>query len=158
MDADQILEQMVASQALLDFAAGWEGSRLVPYQDSAGFWTVGRGHKMQPTDPHVAITPAEQDALFQMDMLYTAEGVARLVYMPIEQCQFDALCDFAFNCGLGNLAGSTLRKRVNGGYFDEAADEFAKWNIAGGKPDPGLTKRRTAERAMFVSADYSGRP
>jgi lysozyme len=170
MDADRAVESLVGgdsarpSIALHDFTADWEGSRLVPYQDIAGYWTVGRGHKMQPTDPHVPITLAEQDALFVTDMLYASEGVARLVYMPVRQCQFDALCDFAFNLGLGALAGSTLRKRVNGGYLTEAADEFAKWdkvkNPATGslEDDPRILKRRMAERAIFVASDYSGRP
>jgi lysozyme len=169
-DADRIAEQLVGgeearpSDPLHDFTAAWEGSRLVPYRDSAGYWTVGRGHKMQATDPRVPITAEEQEALFVADMLYIAEGVSRLIYMPIEQCKFDALCDFAFNLGLGALAGSTLRKRVNGGYFAEAADEFERW---GHIHDPitgllvvskGVAKRRAAERAMFVDGDYAGRP
>ena len=165
-EADQALvggEEARPSQAVLDFTAAWEGGSLIPYQDPAGFWTIGRGHKMQPTDAHVPITLDEQEALFQTDMLYTADGVNRLIYMPIAQCQFDALCDFAFNLGLGSLAGSTLRKRVNGGYFDEAADQFLVWNLcrdASGAyvANPGLTKRRVAERAMFASGIYSGRP
>jgi lysozyme len=170
MDADRAVESLVGgdsarpSEALYDFTAAWEGGRLVPYQDSAGFWTVGRGHKMQPTDPHVPITLAEQEALFTADMLYTAEGVARLIFMPIAQCQFDSLCDFAFNLGLGSLAGSTLRKRVNGGYFDQAADQFLVWDMARDPrtgalaPNAGLAKRRAAERAIFLDGNYGLRP
>jgi lysozyme len=168
VDADRAVESLVGgdearpSSELHDFTAAWEGSRLVPYQDGAGYWTIGRGHKMQPTDPHVAITLDEQDALFVGDLLYAADGVARLIFMPLPQCKFDALVDFAFHFGLGALAGSTLRKRVNGGYFDDAAAEFGKWNnerVNGVLvPDPGLTKRCSADRAIFASADYTGRP
>jgi lysozyme len=150
------------SHALEQFVMGWEALRLIPYNDVAGRRTVGYGHLMQPSDPSLPITAAEAAALLVTDLRYVADGLANLIYMPIRQCQYDALTDFAFNLGLGALAGSTLRKRVNGGYFDQAADEFGRWNKAsvGGQlvEVKGLTKRRAAERAMFEFADYSGRP
>ena len=165
MDADREADQALVggdearpSDALRTFVMAWEGCRLTPYLDIAGFGTIGYGHKLQPTDAHVPITQDEAVALLDTDLLYASDGVSRLIYMPIAQCQHDALTEFGFNVGLGNLAGSTLRKRVNGGYFDQAADEFARWNIAGGEPNPNLTKRRVADRAIFVSGNYSLRP
>jgi len=150
---------MEPSAELRQFVMAWEGCRLYPYIDQAGYGTVGFGHKLQPTDPRRSITQDEADALLDIDLLYASDGVDRLMCgAMVTQSQHDALCDFAFNVGLGNLAGSTLRKRVLGGSFDEAADEFLRWNIAGGVPNAGLTKRRAAERAIFCASDYSGRP
>ena len=152
------------SPALRDWVEAWEGVRLTPYLDVAGYWTIGCGHRLQDSDPRTPITRADCDALLEVDLRYYADGVGNLIFMPIRQCQFDALTAFAMNCGLGALARSTLRKRVNGGYFDEAADEFLRWNIATDArtgvqgPNTGLTKRRAAERAMFKFADYSRRP
>lgn len=171
MEADRIVEQMLdeggsrPSPELREWVKAWEGVVLAPYADGAGYWTIGCGHRLQTDDPREPITMDECDALLDVDLRYYGEGVHRLIFMPLpNQHQFDALVAFAMNCGLAALAGSTLRKRVNGGYFDQAADEFIRWNIAtdartGVKgPNPGLTKRRAAERAMFVDGDYSRRP
>lgn len=164
MDADRIADRLVGgdsarpSSAIADFIKAWEKCVLRPYLDVGGRRTVGWGHLMQASDPDEPVSQDEADALFDGDLRYTAEGVARLIYMPLAQRQFDALCAFAYNVGLGNLAGSTLRKRINGGYFDEAGDEFLRWNIAGGEVNAGLAKRRAAERAIFLDGDYSGRP
>jgi lysozyme len=35
--------------------------------------------------------------------------------------------------------------------YEGAADEFLKWNKAGGKVLNGLVRRREAERALFLS-------
>ena len=131
---------------------------LTPYQDSAGFWTAGYGHKMQDGDPRVPITQDEADSLFVIDIDMTADGVARLISAPLRQWQFDALVSFSFNLGCGSLAMSTLRRLVNAGQYDKAVTEFQRWNLAAGVASPGITKRRLAEASMFANADYSGRP
>jgi len=167
LDVGEVLvggETARPSIALREWVEAWEGVRLTPYRDGAGYWTVGCGHRLQDSDPRVPITQDECDALLDTDLRYYAEGVGRLIFMPLHQHQLDALTAFAMNCGLGALAGSTLRKRVNGGYFDDAAAEFGRWNIAtdartGVKgPSAGLTKRRAAERAMFADGNYACRP
>ena len=61
------------------------------------------------------------------------------------QCQFDALCSFCFNLGIGAYMKSTLRKYVKAGRDDEADREFGKWVHAGGRVLPGLVRRRRAE-------------
>lgn len=168
-DADRAVESLAGgdgarpSDGLLAFTQGWEGCRLTPYQDGAGFWTVGFGHKMQPTDARVPVTMDEAVELLQGDLECAADSVRRLIYMPLpRQCMFDALTDFVFNLGATAFATSNLRKRVNGGYFADAADLFRPWNNVHVNgvlvPDAGLTKRRAAERAMFLDGDYSGRP
>jgi len=59
------------------------------------------------------------------------------------------LVDFTYNLGAGKLASSTLLIKLNAGDYAGAAREFDKWVMAGGKPLPGLVKRRAAERQMF---------
>jgi lysozyme len=165
VDADRIVGQIsTASPACERFIQGWEKCRLTPYQDQAGNWTVGWGHLMQPGDPRVPITQDEADALFDHELLHTADGVGDLIALPLSQQQFDALVAFSYNCGVGAFASSTLRTAVNAADFASAADDFGAWNKV---RDPatgllvvsaGLTKRRAAERAIFVNGDYSGRP
>jgi lysozyme len=87
--------------------------------------------------------------------------VRRLVKVPLEPHQFDALVSFAYNCGEGNLGKSTLLEKVNGGDFAGAAKEFARWNKGGGKVLAGLTRRRASEALLFQNIpdeNYDGRP
>lgn len=59
---------------------------------------------------------------------------------------------FVYNLGAGNLASSTLLKLLNAGDYAGAADQFLRWNKAGGNVLSGLTARRSAERQMFLEA------
>lgn len=65
--------------------------------------------------------------------------------------QFAALVSFAYNVGVGNLAKSTVMFYVNRKKWNEAADELLKWNKAQGKVLDGLTRRREAERRLFLT-------
>ena len=71
--------------------------------------------------------------------------------VKLNQNQFDALVSFTYNLGAGALGSSTLLGKLNRGDFEGAADEFPKWNKAGGKVLNGLVKRRAAERSLFLS-------
>ena len=100
---------------------------------------------MHPLDGPIA----ECDEAFLEDMETFERDVRKLVRVPLEPYQFDALVSFTYNCGGGNLAKSTLLKKVNAGDFEGAAQEFHKWNKANGKVLKGLTRRRASESLMF---------
>jgi lysozyme len=40
--------------------------------------------------------------------------------------------------------------KYNRGEFDAAAEEFLKWTKGGGRILPGLVKRRSDERSLFL--------
>ena len=87
-------------------------------------------------------------------------AVRRLVKVPLNANRFDALVSFTYNCGEGNLAKSTLLKKVNAGDHKGAAAEFHKWNKGGGKVLPGLTRRRASESLLYQGIpdkDYDGK-
>lgn len=63
--------------------------------------------------------------------------------------QLSAIADFAYNCGLGRLQASTLRRRVNAGDVEGAKAELARWVRGGGKVLLGLVIRRAAEAALL---------
>jgi lysozyme len=80
--------------------------------------------------------------------------VKRYVSVPLSQEQFDALVSFVFNIGGGaNFQNSTLLKKLNQGLYDEVPEQIMRWNKArvdgNLKPLRGLTRRRTAEAALF---------
>lgn len=64
--------------------------------------------------------------------------------------QFSALVSFAYNCGVFNLAQSSLLRAILAHEFENAADEFLKWNKAAGHILTGLNLRRSAERDLFL--------
>lgn len=131
-----------------------EGVRLVAYPDPAmggDPWTIGVGHTGPDVYPDKRINNDESDALLAADLVRFEKGVERLVKVPLTQNQFDALVSFAFNVGLGNLESSTLLKRLNAKDYAGAADQFLRWNRAGGKEMAGLTTRRQDERKQFTN-------
>ena len=133
-----------------------EGLRLDAYQDSAGVWTIGYG-----STEYADGTPVRQgdmlqsnaaaDALFRETLREYESAVSRSVLVPLSQLQFDALVSLAYNIGTQAFRESTLLKRLNTHDYAGAANEFLRWNKAGGQVLEGLRRRREAERAMFLS-------
>src|SRR5262245_38720361 len=126
--------------------------KYVPYICPAGVLTIGWGHTRDSGryfDKHSVWTTAECDMALAEDMGTFEAAVSRRVKVPLNQHQFDALVSFTYNCGEGNLAKSTLLKRVNAGDFAGAAAQFAAWNKGGGKVLAGLTRRRKSESFLF---------
>ncbi|RUR94725.1 muraminidase [Pectobacterium versatile] len=133
----------------------FEGCRLTAYQDSVGVWTLGYGWT-QPVDGKpirrgMTIDAATAERLLKTGVVQYERAVNQLVRVTITQNQFDALVSFTYNLGSRSLSTSTLLKNLNGGDISGAAAEFMKWNRAGGKVLAGLTRRREAERALFLS-------
>ena len=143
------------------------------YIDPVGIWTIGWGHAIAHQggwlrgahNKDVAralypggITKAQAETLLRGDLLDSARDVLRLVKVGLDDGQFGALVSFAFNLGAGNLGQSTLLRLLNTGDYGGAADQFLRWNmgtINGVKqPLPGLTRRRGAERALFLGEDW----
>jgi lysozyme len=138
-----------------------------PYLDPVGIWTIGWGHAISAGGAYLrgksnrkaamdlypgGITLEQAETLLRGDLLDTCRDVEAAVDIPLTDNQFAALVSFTFNLGAGNLAKSTLLKKLNAGDYASAAAEFAKWNKAGGKVLAGLVKRRAAEAELFESA------
>lgn len=127
----------------------FEGCRLVAYQDQAGVYTIGYGHTKGVT-PSMTCTTEQAEWWLRQDVEEAESAVNALVKVPLSQKQFDALVDFTFNLGIGSFAKSTLLKLLNASNFKKAALEFEKWNRAGGVVRAGLTRRRLAEKNIFL--------
>lgn len=131
----------------------FEGLYLKAYQDSVGVWTIGWGHTgLQHKDGTVhrglAITRAKAEELLRYDMHQFEARVQTFVKVKISDDEFAALVSFDFNTG--GLAKSTLLKKLNAGDRSGAANEFLRWNKAGGQVLRGLTRRRQSERHLFL--------
>jgi lysozyme len=134
------------------------------YKCPADVLTIGWGHTNHHGRQFKASdiwTKAECDKEFLSDVDRFVKAVRRLVTVPLEHYQFDALVSFCYNCGEGNLQKSTLLKKVNAGDFAGAALEFPKWNKGGGRELAGLTRRRASEALLFQNIpdeNYDGKP
>jgi len=128
----------------------FEGCRLEAYLDAVGIPTIGYGStegvKMGDT-----ITQEEAEALLRRDLVRFEECVNEYVDVDLDQNQYDALVCFAYNVGCGAMRTSTLLKLLNAGDFNGAAAQFQRWNKAGKVELAGLTRRRIAERDLFLA-------
>jgi lysozyme len=150
---------MNVSQRGLDLLKSFEGLRLQAYDDGTGTWTIGYGLTFYPDSGRKVQQGDEIDAEAAEEFFAAAVGdfaadVGRLVHVPLSQQQFDALVSLAYNIGTGALEKSTLLQKLNAGDYYGAADEFPKWNKAGGVTLSGLVKRRAAERTLFLEGTF----
>jgi lysozyme len=75
----------------------------------------------------------------------------RYVKIPLTQGMVDACLSFIYSTGGRPFSTSTLLKKLNDKDYCGAADEFLRWDKAGGKVFPGLPLRRKRERDLFLS-------
>ena len=133
----------------------FEGCKLTAYQDSVGVWTIGYGWTQpvegKPIRAGMTIKQETAERLLKTGLVSYESDVSRLVKVGLTQGQFDALVSFTYNLGARSLSTSTLLRKLNAGDYAGAADEFLRWNKAGGKVLNGLARRREAERALFLS-------
>lgn len=133
----------------------FEGCSLTAYRCPAGVLTIGFGwtHAVdgKPIRPGMTIDQATADRLLKAGLVSFENDVLKIVKVKLTQGQFDALVSFAYNVGSRALSTSTLLKKLNAGDYKGAADQFLRWNKAGGKVLKGLTRRREAERELFLS-------
>lgn len=140
---------MKISQEGINLIKKYEGCRLTAYRCPAGVWTIGYGHTQNVSRGD---TISEYQATeFLLQDLAKVESYINKMGVQLKQRQYDALCSWMFNLGIGNFNSSTLRKRILSRAGDIAiGDEFVKWVFANGKSLLGLKRRRVDEANMWV--------
>ena len=124
--------------------------KAYPDPGTLGFpYTIGFGHTTA-VGPSDTCTREQAEAWLHEDVANAANAVNDYVTVPLTQNQFDALVSFTYNLGAHNLNRSTLLTKLNKGDIEGAADEFLKWDMAGGHVMAGLDKRRHRERELFL--------
>jgi GH24 family phage-related lysozyme (muramidase) len=150
---------MSVSSAGVSFTKSWEKFRPFPYNDSAGNATIGYGHLLHKHPVNAddlalypkGISEAAATTLFAADMASkSVKYIEADVTVQLTQCQLDALADFTFNVGVGNLEISQVLKDINGCNLTAVAGDFLHF-VKGGA---GLVIRRNAEGAIWTGCNY----
>lgn len=140
------------NQAGVDLIRRFEGCKLEAYPDPGTGgepWTIGYGATGPGIEPGVVWTQEQAEERLAEDVQRFADAVARALTVDVSDNEFAAMVCLAFNIGAGAFRKSTLLRLVNDGHFEAAAEQFERWNRAGGREMAGLTRRRQAERALF---------
>lgn len=143
------------------------------YLCPAGIWTIGWGHAIVDNAVQLkgpenmararalypgGITREQAEALLSGDLIPRAAALSRLLKVDLDDAEFGALIALVFNIGMGNLSASTLLRLLNAGDKAGAAEQFLAWDKArvNGvlQSLAGLTRRRRAERALFMGEDW----
>ena len=144
---------MSISNKGLELLTHFEGCKLNAYQDSRGKWTIGYGTTVYPWGAKVSEGDTLESVnqaieLRQHDLKKFENAVAKLVNVPMDQSEYDALVVLAYNIGTGEegLGGSMLLKKINDmAPIDEIEKQWMRWVNSAGKYVKGLENRRRAE-------------
>lgn len=135
---------MELNKATLDLIESFEGLRLNAYKDSVGVPTIGWGHT-HGVKMGDSITREQAEEFLKQDLASARADVERTVIQPLTPNQYGALVSFTFNLGRGNL-----QKVLKNGIVGVPA-LILRFDHAGQKRLPGLTRRRQAERELFLT-------
>lgn len=118
-----------------------------------GVWTIGYGDT-ENVIPGMVITREEAEDRLERRLGRDFEpGVRNAITAGMRQEQFDAMVCLAYSIGVSAFTSSTLVKLFNAGDIQLAADQFLRWDKAGGRSLKGLRRRRAAERALFLGTN-----
>ena len=149
---------MKASQAAIDLIKRFESLALDAYVCPAGAWTIGWGHTAG-VGPGMRITEQHAEELLGLDIEEVERSLASVIHAPLTQGQTDALVSLCFNLRGGPRqlpkVAPKLVAKINSGDYSAAALELLDINHANGAVLPGLTRRREAERDLFLGAGGS---
>ena len=85
---------MNISQKGINLIKNFEGCRLTAYKCPANILTIGYGHTGSDVHTGQKITQEEAEKLLRQDLIVHCNNVSKLVKVPLNQNQFDALVSF----------------------------------------------------------------
>ena len=141
----------------VDLIKEFEGFKGYAYIDTDGTPVIGYGLSKVagiPVQIGDRISPSQADVALDAHLREIDRELNKLVKVELSDRQLSALASIAFNVGVGAIEDSTLVRKINAEDYAGAANEFLRWDKAnlGGQlvQMPGLTRRRAAEREMFL--------
>ena len=144
---------MKISKAGIDFIIGFEGfsAKACKCVSTEKYYTIGYGHYGADVKKDDTITREEARKLLEADLLSFEKKVSKYdSKYDFNQNEFDSLVSFAYNVGnIDQLTANGTRSR------DKISECMLRYNKSGGKVLNGLTKRRKAERDLFLTKVFT---
>ncbi len=135
----------------LEFIKRFEGYSAVAYKCPANYLTIGFGHEIVKGEVfNGPITEEQALEILARDVMIAERSVCRLITVPLQDWQYDALTSFTYNLGGGALQISSLRSLVNREEHASVPEQFRRWVYAGGRKLQGLIRRRNAEANLYA--------
>lgn len=134
----------------------------VEFDKIGQIWNIGygsthyeNGKSVFADDPDITEEQATELLHYYVDVC--ANAIHDHITQTLSQNQFDALCDFIYNCGKNAFINSTLLKVVNidPNDNDKIKNQLMRWVKANGSFCQGLANRRRAECDMYINCIYS---
>jgi len=85
--------------------------------------------------------------LLHLDLKKCSDALESAIKVMVNRTQADALHSLCHNIGPDRMIRSDVVKYLNEGDTQKAANAFMNWT------NPGLKKRRQAERALFLAGN-----
>lgn len=149
-----MLSRHRVSRAAIELIKRFEGFRSDAVQLPDGRWMIGHGHTLTAR-AGAQVSADDAEALLLYDLMNVAQAISDSVYTPLTQNQFDALCSFVFNIGVGAFRQSGVCLRLNEGATVQAACAMELWRRAEFDGEAivvdALVRRRAAEKALFLT-------
>jgi lysozyme len=150
------MQNLTTSPRGLALIESFEDFSPTVYTCPAGKLTIGFGHVVRPRDRFPKpLTLTDATALMHADLHLVEIYLTAKLPALTEQCRFDAVASFTFNCGIGNFDQSTLKTLLKAGNYAAAVGEFEKWVHVGSRVLHGLEIRRRCEKLMFTGCSDS---
>tara|TARA_R110000772_G_scaffold71801_2_gene157132 strand:+ start:760 stop:1230 length:471 start_codon:yes stop_codon:yes gene_type:complete len=141
--------KMQISDEGIELIKHFEGCELEAYKCAAGVWTIGYGYIKGVQEGDKWSADKADFMLFKELEEEYEKYVNDYVNVPLNQCQYDALCSFVYNLGGNALKNSTLLIVLNSGNYEGVPEQIMRWNKAGGRVLAGLVRRRECEGELF---------
>lgn len=132
----------------------FEGCHLTAYRDEVGVWTIGYG--ITNADKSITGTTVKRGLKISQETAekWLEKSLNKKYLLKVmkydtryawNQNELDALVSFAYNIGsIDQLTANGSRSKAT------IANKMLEYNKAGGKVYRGLTRRRKAERKLFL--------
>jgi len=134
----------------------YEGYRAKPYLCPANVATIGYGStyyadgkKVTLQDPPMDEPTARALLLVELEHTYLPGVLRNCPILITDERKCNSIVDFAYNCGVGRLQTSTLKRKINANDWEGAKEQLMLWTKGGGRVLPGLVKRRISECALL---------
>ena len=138
------------AESTIELITNFEGFRTTAYRDSRGNLTIGVGHLIRSEDRymlHRELSEEEVRGILHQDLKKCSDALESAIKVMVNRQQADALHSLCHNIGPDRMVRSEVVYYLNQGDQVKAADAFMNWT------NPGLKKRRQAERALFLAGN-----